>query len=254
MRQMADSRLGSSGMARVVLVHGINNTFGGGPPDGRCQRLPALLGGIELAGGKGELLPEDVKCVFYGDVFRPPGRFLGNDVPPLSASDVNGGPELELLLSWWAAASAVDAGVVAPGTRTLSTKSSARAALLALSGSQFLARVSERMLVWWLKQVTAYFTDPIVRERAKANFVSTLGQDTRVVVAHSLGSVVAYVGTVYKPGLASNGFHHGGFSARRTACCAPSPTSGTRPPRRCSPRGVARRGPVGGTSPMLGIS
>ena len=30
--------------------------------------------------------------------------------------------------------------------------------MLALAGSRFLARVSERVLVWWLKQVSAYFT------------------------------------------------------------------------------------------------
>ncbi|WP_155387613.1 lipase family protein [Catellatospora paridis] len=176
-------------MARVLAVHGIHNTFGTAEQMASTWG-PALAGGVSLAGGK--LNVDDVAYAAYGDVFRPPGRYLGDDVPMLSADDVDDGLELELLLAWWAAAALVDPGVVPPGARTLGARATARAAVLALSGSRFLARVSERALVWWLKQVTAYFTDGDVRAAVQARFIAAIGEDTRVVVAHSLGSVVAY--------------------------------------------------------------
>ncbi|GAB3860527.1 hypothetical protein [Dactylosporangium cerinum] len=134
----------------------------------------------------------DIECVFYGDLFRPAGRFLSEEVPPLTAEDVDDDLELELLLSWWREAAARDPAVVAPDARTLGVRSSARAAILALAGARILARVSERVLVWWVKQVTTYFTQPEVRAAIRKRFLNAIGDDTRVVVAHSLGSVVAY--------------------------------------------------------------
>ena len=183
-------------MARVVAVHGINNTYASRPQ--MAERwIPALRGGLDNAARDGlvatvELAERDVACAFYGDVFRPPGRFLSGQTPPLTVDDVDDGPELDLLLAWWEAAARADSGVVAPDARTLGVGASARAAMLALAGSRFLARVSERMLVWWLKQVTAYFTDEAVRSAAQERFAAAVEADTRVVVAHSLGSVVAY--------------------------------------------------------------
>lgn len=183
-------------MARVVAVHGIHNTYASRPQ--MAERwIPALLGGLDNAAQAGRvpavgLTGSEVACVFYGDVFRPPGKHLSGDVPPLTADDVAEGPETELLMQWWAAAARTDSGVVAPDARTLGPRTSARKALLALAGSRYLAQVSERLLVWWLKQVTSYFTDPAVRAAAQARFAEAIGEDTRVVVAHSLGSVVAY--------------------------------------------------------------
>ncbi|MFD0597424.1 hypothetical protein ACFQZ4_38305 [Catellatospora coxensis] len=90
--------------------------------------------------------------------------------------------------------------MVAPDARTLGPRASARKALLALAGARFLTQVSERLLVWWLKQVTSYFTDPAVRAAARDRFAAAIGDDTRVVVAHSLGSVVAYEALCARPG------------------------------------------------------
>jgi hypothetical protein len=155
--------------------------------------VPALLGGVELAGGAGVLSPDDVRCVFYGDVFRRPGRLLGeDDLGWLSPEDVQDPAEAELLAHWWQAAAMVDSGVVPPGVRTLSVASGVQAALAALSGSRFLAGTTELLLVLWLKQVHAYFTRAEIREQVQQRFCEAVGEDTAVVVAHSLGSVVAY--------------------------------------------------------------
>jgi hypothetical protein len=176
-------------VAKIVVVHGINNTYLG-PEQHKQLFLSALSDGVVVAGRKA-LAGGDAEFVFYGDVFRPRGRFLSDDIHFLTAADIEDGFELDLLIRWWTAAAQVDPGVVPPDARTLGAGSSARAAVLALSGSAFLARVSERMLVWWIKQVTAYFTVDVVRAEIQARFATAKGPDTRVVVAHSLGSVVA---------------------------------------------------------------
>lgn len=156
---------------------------------------PALRGGVELAGGaRGILTTDDIGYVAYGDIFRPSGRFLGGDGPPLTADDVDDGLETELLLAWWKRAAEIDPGVPPPDGRTLGARASSRAALLALAGSRFLARVAERTLVWWLKQVSTYFTDAETRQAIQKRFAEAIDADTRVVVAHSLGSVLAYEG------------------------------------------------------------
>jgi hypothetical protein len=57
----------------VLLVHGMNATFGG-PMEMAQKWVPALADGVRLAGGP-VLDADDVGCVFYGDVFRQPGVF-----------------------------------------------------------------------------------------------------------------------------------------------------------------------------------
>jgi pimeloyl-ACP methyl ester carboxylesterase len=78
-----------------------------------------------------------------------------------------------------------------PGTgRLLSQR--VRSALDALSGSRFFGAYSDRMMVLALKQVRRYMNEPVVWQEARARVAEEIGPDTRVVVAHSLGSVVAY--------------------------------------------------------------
>jgi hypothetical protein len=95
-------------------------------------------------------------------------------------------------MRWWYAAAEADPAVVSPTARTLSGKATARTAILALAGSRFLSTVTERMLVWWLKQMAAYFSDPAIRAAVQTRFAEAVDRDVRVVVAHSFGSIVAY--------------------------------------------------------------
>lgn len=179
-------------MARVVAVHGILNTYAA-PEVMAAGWVPALLGGVDLSGNGGVLSEADVSCVFYGDVFRRPGRYLGgDDLELLDPEDVDGPAEAGLLAAWWEAAAQVDPGVVPPGARTLGPRIGVQAALSALAGSRFLAGVGERLLIAWLKQVRTYFTQPEIRQQIQNRFVEAISADTQVVVAHSLGSVVAY--------------------------------------------------------------
>ncbi|CAM5594985.1 hypothetical protein [Streptomyces purpurascens] len=178
-------------MARIVGVHGVGK-----------QRLgsktllkdwePALADGLDLAGGP-ELTPGDLRMAFYGDLFRPPGHTLAVGDPMFTAEDVEDGFESELLLEWWAEAARVDPGVPPPGGDTLARSPRAvQTALRVLQHSRFFGDVTLRALVFDLKQVRRYLLDGELREAARSRVEEAIGPDTRVVVAHSLGSVVAY--------------------------------------------------------------
>jgi len=67
-----------------------------------------------------------------------------------------------------------------------------QAALYQLSRSAFFAGLAERALIWDLKQVRRYLSDSELRQEARDRVRAVVGSETRVVVAHSLGSVVAY--------------------------------------------------------------
>ncbi len=177
---------------RVVCVHGIGQQVLGGETL-LGQWLPALRDGVTHAGAAGTVADRDVGMAFYGDVFRPAGRRLDVGDPPYTPADVDDGFERDLLLAWWVEASRVDPGVVPPGADTLvRVPGSAQAALRALSRSRFFAKVALRAMVSDLKQVRRYLTDPGLRNQVRDRVVGLIDADTRVVVGHSLGSVVAY--------------------------------------------------------------
>src|SRR5262249_38290944 len=58
--------------------------------------------------------------------------------------------------------------------------------------SRFFAGVALRALVFDLKQVRRYLHEPELRAAAQERVLRLVGPQTRVVVGHSLGSVVAY--------------------------------------------------------------
>ena len=73
-------------MARVVCVHGV------GQQREAAETLhgvwaPAVCGGVGLADGR--LAEAEVRCAFYGDLFRPPGRQLAVGDPLIRAEDLN---------------------------------------------------------------------------------------------------------------------------------------------------------------------
>ncbi|MEU6258666.1 hypothetical protein [Streptomyces sp. NPDC047043] len=187
-------------MARVVTVHGIGKqTLGEATL--RKEWLPALNDGLQHNGAADRLGEADVTVAFYGNLFRPEGEFLTTGDPPYTAVDVAEGFEQELLLAWWTSAAESDPAVVPPDADTLvATPRSVQAALRALSGSRFFAGVALRAMVFDLKQVHRYLTDPDVRAQALTRVAEQITEDTRVVVAHSLGSVVAYEALCARPG------------------------------------------------------
>lgn len=53
-------------------------------------------------------------------------------------------------------------------------------------------------MVFDLKQVSRYFTESAIRQEALVRVTNKIDEETRVVIAHSLGSVVAYE-TLFAP-------------------------------------------------------
>ncbi|TQJ87029.1 hypothetical protein FBY22_5862 [Streptomyces sp. SLBN-31] len=187
-------------MARVVCIHGIGQQYAG-ESQLHSAWHPALADGLLRAGATTALAPDDVRCVFYGDLFRPPGRTLAVQDPPLDASDVDEGFETDLLLALWAEAARTDEAVLPPDARTLvRTAHTVQRALNALSRSRFFAGVALRGLVLDLKHVRAYLCDPAVRDAVQQRVAAAVTARTRVIVGHSLGSVVAYDALCANPG------------------------------------------------------
>lgn len=175
-------------MARIIGVHGIGQEFRGAHTL-QAAWLPALQDGLSLAGAEA-VGAHELKCAYYGDVFRPPGR-KGLQEPPYVPADVDEGFERELLEAWWEAAAARDPHFPRGETK-LRSPAAVQRALRALSGSRFFAGLTERALIAFIKQVRRYFTERDLRERVRDRIADVVSDDTRVVVAHSLGSVVAY--------------------------------------------------------------
>ncbi|MFF7934810.1 hypothetical protein [Streptomyces sp. NPDC007940] len=176
-------------MTRLVLVHGIAQQYKG-PHSLIADWYPALADGVTSTGAT--LERRDVTMAFYGDLFRLTGhRGLGE--PELDASDVEEGLEQDLLLAWWAEAARAERQVPGPDTVVRGrTPFLVQRALNALSHSAFFAGLADRSLISDARQVRRYFTEPDLRTAIRARFLAALTDRTEVVVAHSLGSVVAY--------------------------------------------------------------
>ncbi|WP_078622425.1 hypothetical protein [Streptomyces sp. NRRL S-244] len=181
-------------MSAVVVVHGIGRQHSGansmhGPVSA------ALRDGLNRAGVT-DVKSDSVRVAFYGHLFRPPGTAPTKGEPAYSHRDVTDPFEIELLNRWWAEAHRVDPDRVPPpvatGTSKATTPLSVQRALYALSRSRFFARTADRFLIGILKQLRLYLTTPDVRERVQAEIAAAVTADTRVIVGHSLGSIVSY--------------------------------------------------------------
>lgn len=178
-------------MALVVGVHGIAQEVKGAEVLASIW-APALRDGIRMAGGTA---PDasDISIAFYGDLFRKRGsKALG--VPQYVSGDVDDGSEWQLLQAWWREAARIEpASVPGPDAKTkLRTPYLVQRALNALSQSRFFAGLGEHLIIGIIKQVHAYLTDEKIRAAAQERVSAAVSRDTRVLIGHSLGSVVAY--------------------------------------------------------------
>jgi hypothetical protein len=187
-------------VGRIVCVHGIGQQISGEQTLLR-DWTPALLDGLTHAGHRDATTADDVVMGFYGDLFRPAGDRLAVGDPMFTAADVEPGLEEDLLLAWWREAARVDPKVAPPEADTLvRVPGSVQAALRQLSRSRFFGGLALRALVFDLKQVRRYLQDQELREAARTTVRKLITAETRVVVAHSLGSVVVYETLAAMPG------------------------------------------------------
>ncbi len=176
-------------MALIVVVHGVGQQVEG-ELTLHDRYFSALRQGMARAGRTIE--PANVVFASYGEFFRPPAEVLSPE-PYFDAESVTEGYEAELLLALWQRAAQVDPRVVPPDAEVLGRSPVwASRALAALSRSRFFAGLADRLLIGDLKQVHRYFTDAALRAKIREAVAARISGDARVVVAHSLGTVVAY--------------------------------------------------------------
>lgn len=150
-------------MARILLVHGAFNEFWG-PHELKARWLPALRDGlwhhdVEIADG-------DVDVCFYGDLFRRQPE-----------------TEADLQLQKSRAGIAESLANLAGGNMIAALET-------ALSDAAF-----DRIV----DMVTIMATRPDLRVRMRARAEAMVGDDTRVLVAHSLGTLLSYMALCNHP-------------------------------------------------------
>lgn len=175
-------------MTLIVGVHGIAQQ-NKGPEVLRSEWEPWLRDGASAAGGN--IPARALTCAFYGKLFRTPGSTRGDE--HFRPSDVTP-DEAKLLNALLEAARKTEPDRIPAAGAALraSTPGSVQAGLRLLAQSRFFAGVAERGMIGDLKQVRRYIREPDIRNAARAAVDAAVTADTRVIVAHSLGSVVAY--------------------------------------------------------------
>jgi hypothetical protein len=153
-------------VAKIVLVHGAFHELWG-PHEITARWVPALRDGLWHHGA--DITERDVAVAFYGDYFRP-------DPEVVSADDVEAAQH----------AGELDLTEHLPGGADMLP------ALAAAIGKRMLDRIV------YLAGVLA--TQPDVKECCIARVTARLGADTRVVVAHSLGTLVTVMALARSPG------------------------------------------------------
>ena len=178
-------------MVKIVGVNGIKQEFRGSNTIYQ-EWWPALKDGLERVGVQLNS-DQDFRCAFYGDLFRGTSKATG--VPNYDASDVDSDWEMELLQQWWEESAKVEDDIKSPDEPSegkARTPKIVQRALNALSGSQFFGHVAEKIIIYQLKQVGSYLHDLELKKQIQKRVEDCVDQDTRVLVGHSLGSIVCY--------------------------------------------------------------
>lgn len=202
-------------MATIVLVHGIAQEQRSADVL-EAQWLPSLAGGVRNSGNPaladrlwrnsrpGEI---DVRMAYYGNKFLDDGAQGAGRMVELGDAALNLAEELA---KTWLATAAQCAGddrdkreaanqlhmLTLDDTGAMGPKAALRPAINGLARLRWFAPFGVGLagrFVWRaLTQVSRYFTDDEIRAYAQQQVLENIGADTRLVIGHSLGSVVAY--------------------------------------------------------------
>jgi pimeloyl-ACP methyl ester carboxylesterase len=150
-------------MVRIVLVHGAFNEFWG-PHELKARWLPALRDGLWHHGV--DVASIEVGICFYGDLFRR--------VPDTEAEQ-----RIEKSRA---------------GVAELLSKLAGNDAITALGQA-----ASDAAFDRIIDMVTIMATDPDLRDKMRSRAEAAIGDDTRVLVAHSLGTMLSYMALCNHP-------------------------------------------------------
>lgn len=203
-------------MPTIVLVHGIAQQQSSADWL-ESQWLPALAGGVRNAGfpqvadriwrdqaGPGAI---EARMAFYGDLFLRPDQ-QGDDPGELTGEQV---VIAEGLAEGWLERAANRASREPerrtaeaelafirpePGREPQGPGAVARSAIRSVSRLRWFGLMgmafAERFVWRALAQVTRYLTDDAIRAAAQKAVLDLIDPDTKIVISHSLGTVVTY--------------------------------------------------------------
>ena len=178
-------------MAKIVGVHGIMNQ-----QRGRHQLIrtwgPALADGIERAASRPVVIPE-MDIAFYGDLFLPVDAMNGPKgtlAEGLNLTDDDAdalAPIVEEISGQEGLNDMEDENVKGRTRVPLAVQR-----LLRLLDRRFQSRAASLLFVGELKQVRRYLLDPTLKAEVDERVTTAVRQGCRVLIGHSLGSVVAF--------------------------------------------------------------
>ncbi len=180
-------------MTAVVGVHGISQQQTGGHELARNWG-DSLADGIERARGH-RVDPPGLQMAFYGDLFLPVGAdgFVSKAMLDKELLGGLGEDEVADLLTLsqdlpantWPEEAGPDKGL-------LPKRVPAPLQALAQALDRQFGAAAWVLMLGELRQVRRYLTDPAVTVKADARVSAALTADARVLIGHSLGSVVAF--------------------------------------------------------------
>jgi hypothetical protein len=207
---------GEQTMAEIVLIHGMAQEQESADSL-EARWIPALAGGVRVAGYPAladrisrSRQPADaieVRMGAYGDLFLTPGaQGSDHDLNDLGAEEL---ALAEALAAEWLNRAAerdrhpdhdtavLELGYLDPSHETQGIREeTARAVLNAATRLRWFATgamaLVERSVNKSLRQVTKYMTDPGLREQIQNRVTPLIGPETKIIIGHSLGSVIAY--------------------------------------------------------------
>lgn len=202
-------------MAEIVLVHGIDQQQKSADQL-ESEWLPALAGGVRVAefpdvadriwrdaGKPGKI---ETRMAFYGNLFLVPGQ-QGNALTEFTQDQKEFAEALALEWLKHAAERATRENTRLCAVRELAfvtnqmgeeqgVRRHVRSAINSLAKIPGVAPCgmgfAERFINRALAQVTTYFTSGKIRTSAIESVLNLTGPETKVLIGHSLGSVIAY--------------------------------------------------------------
>ncbi|MER5737531.1 MULTISPECIES: hypothetical protein [unclassified Streptomyces] len=181
---------GEASVARIVGVHGIGWSW-------RSREEMHETWHGALSTGLRNIRYADPASVtfeaaFYGHLYNGGTGKAGGDAL-YTAADVADGFEYELLeaMAREADPAAFDEESDGPASKGVVVRG-AQACLSILERTPYLGGVTASVVIRQIKQVHRYFEDAALGEEIRGELETAIQDDTRVVLAHSLGSVAAY--------------------------------------------------------------
>lgn len=239
-------------MTAIVGVHGIGNYRKGDRDEAARFYSDAWTAALHQ-GAAGANLPP-VSVAYYSDVLRGPVAQGEGDVRGLPS-------DAQDLIYAWVAGLGYQAAAVPQGLPTIPVR-----LLLDWVAKHFDLdrRETEFFVSRLFGEVATYFRDGEAREKATNEVIAAIEQEhARIVIAHSLGSVVAYEALHSRPDLGVDLFITLGSPLGMPGvifeklCPTPVDGNGTRPAEITRWVNIADRGdpvaiPIGGLAPLFG--